>query len=162
MSPNVDVVQALELLAKLEPELLAHEATVPRDLLGRTSLGDGETLDRALRAGLARLHVEIGRETFIYLRWRAERARAAAVCAETAERDVRDAAGRLWTVSEASPSDLFGSASPRWLVFRCGAARHQTSDYPPDWRARSDEELCRLITLGDHTPDEQPEAPRAR
>ena len=29
MSPNVDVVRALELLEQLEPELLAHEVVVP-------------------------------------------------------------------------------------------------------------------------------------
>ena len=72
MSPNVDVVRALELLSQLEPELQAHGVVVP---FGTASPGDGDALDRALRAGLARLRVEIGRETFIYLRWRAERAR---------------------------------------------------------------------------------------
>ncbi|AHG93278.1 hypothetical protein J421_5743 (plasmid) [Gemmatirosa kalamazoonensis] len=181
MSPNVDVVRALELLSQLEPELLAHEAVVPP---GRPSPGDGDALDRALRAGLARLRVEIGRETFIYLRWRAERAReaAAAARAEAAAlrrtaratrraadlptsataREVRDASGRSWTISEAGPNDLFGGASPRWLGFHSGAVHRQISDYPPDWRARGDEELCQLLTRDDAVSDERPEAPRAK
>jgi hypothetical protein len=184
MSANVDVEQALELLAKLQPELLAYESAVTRDLPDGPSLDDGEALDRALRAGLARLRVEIGRETFIYLRWRAERARAAAAATRAAaaasrgtarvvrgatertttatEREVRDALGRLWTVSEVVPNDLLGSASPRWLVFRRGAGHRQTSDYPPDWRARSDHELCRLLTLGDSASDVPPDMPDAR
>jgi hypothetical protein len=116
MSPNVDVVRALELLAKLEPELLAHEATVPP---GRTSLGDGDALDRALRAGLARLRVEIGRETFIYLRWRAERAceAAAAACAAAAAsrrtaRATRGAADRQTSATAREVRDAVSDERP--------------------------------------------------
>jgi hypothetical protein len=184
MSSNVDVEQALELLAKLEPELRAYEATVPPERPDSPTPVDGEALDRALRAGLARLRVELGRETFIYLRWRAERARAAAAAARAAaaaarrtaratrgaadlptsatEREIRDAAGRVWTVAEVAPDDPSDAASARRLVFRCGADRRQASVYPPDWRVRSDRELRELLTLGGTTSDERPQVPRAR
>jgi hypothetical protein len=165
MRANVDVRQALDLLAKLEPELVAHASTFAAHTPWR---GDGDTLDRALQAGLARLHVEVGHATFVYLRWHAERAHAAtaAACAAggTSEtgRAVSDANGRRWTVWEVVPNDLFGGASPRWLVFHSSAERRRTTDYPPDWCARSDQELCTLLTRANVASDARPEVPRAR
>jgi hypothetical protein len=78
MRASVDVGTALELLPQLEPELAAHEASGGSEA---PELSDGESLDRALRAGLARLRVQVGRATFIYLRWKAEHARAKAQAA---------------------------------------------------------------------------------
>jgi hypothetical protein len=166
MRANVDVRQALELLAKLEPELVAHASRRAATTRWRD---DGQALDRALQAGLARLHVEIGRATFVYLRWHAERVQAAAATAcaaggmsEAGRRAVSDADGRRWTVWEVPPNDLFGGASPRWLVFHSSTERRRTSDYPPDWRVRSDPELCALVTRGDAAPNARSEVPCAR
>ena len=79
-----------------------------------------------------------------------------------AGRSVSDVDGRRWTVWEVGPNDLFGGASPRWLVFRSGAERRQTADYPPDWRVRSDQELCTLLPRGTAASDARSEVPRAR
>ncbi|AHG93690.1 hypothetical protein J421_6155 (plasmid) [Gemmatirosa kalamazoonensis] len=165
MRANVDVRQALELLAKLEPELVAHASTFAADTPWRD---DGEALDRALLSGLTRLRVEVGRATFVYLRWHAERVHASTVTARAAGgtpemgRVVSDADGRRWTVWEVAPNDLFGGASPRWLVFHSSVERRQTTDYPPDWRVRSEQALCELLMRADAARDRRSEAPRGR
>lgn len=154
MTRSVDVALALDLIAHLEPELAAHEALALLD--GGASSGDGEALDRALCAGLARLHAEVGRETFVFLRWKAEHAIAAArtvtpvirrappTPAVQPRREIRDLAGRAWTVSEVATYDPSGGMRPRWLVFRSGTERHVVAHYPPDWSRCSDHELCAL------------------
>jgi hypothetical protein len=177
MSANVDVVMALELLARLEPDLAAEEAwTRPEP----ARPDDEEALDRALRAGLARLRVEVGRETFIYLRWRVEMARESARVAREAaaearraaqaardatvavhpglgallfrrepRREIHDAGGNRWAVSEVVANELLGAASPRWLVFVCGRARRHVAAYPPDWRALPEDALLALLASTD-------------
>jgi hypothetical protein len=59
------------------------------------SLPDADVLNRALREALASLRLEVSRETFVYLAWRVERARAAAaatLAAATSAREAREAA----------------------------------------------------------------------
>lgn len=77
----MDDRQATELLARLMPELDLHE----RELRAATpSLDDDAVREDALAAALRRLGTAVSRQTFVYLRWRLERARRMATAAPVA------------------------------------------------------------------------------
>lgn len=72
---------AAALFDRIEPNLGAWEHAVRQDL---PALSDSAVLDHALRQSLAHLRHEVSDQTFIYLRWRADRAKAAATATRTA------------------------------------------------------------------------------
>jgi hypothetical protein len=158
MSSNVDVQGALALLDEIGPTL-ADEERVLR--AAEPQLSTAESLARVLRSALARRRAEVSRETFVYLHWRVERewhatpagratfAAARPARAETpwlgSTRLVCDPAGRRWAVRETTPNDLFGAASPHWLVFRSAGEERRTSVYEPSWASLPDAALLALL-----------------
>jgi hypothetical protein len=74
VSPRVDVRGALGLLAEIGPGLAGAERALHA---AEPDLPTTDVLDRALRQALDRLAVEVSPQTFVYLRWRVEHARAA-------------------------------------------------------------------------------------
>jgi hypothetical protein len=166
MSENVDVAQANGLLTWLGPDLAREEQALRAATPG---IDDATALDGALRAALARLRVEVSRETFLYLQWRVETARLAArntreavdaarmartqarldrleaAAARNVPRVIRDPAGQRWLVLETEPNDLFGAESPCWLVFHGAHERRSVRTYPAGWRTCPDEVLLALL-----------------
>ena len=131
---NVDVQQAAEVYARVEPGLAEHEARVRA---GDPTLSRDEVLDRALRVAISTLGAQLSRETFDYLRSKVESTRmqssALREARQTRPRIFRDGAGALWTVLEVEAAGMVGARGPRCLVFECGAAVRRVWHYPSEW-----------------------------
>ena len=154
LEPRLAAAEA-ELVDRLE-EACALEPEEP----GAENTGELLRLEEALDAarGAAERAVELRRE---------RRARAAG--ADTAGvREFDDRTGRSWRAWSVMPSRRStGRGSVKrvgaeyehgWLAFEAfdGSERRRLPEYPPDWQARSDDELAEL--LGRATPV----APRRR
>jgi hypothetical protein len=67
-------------------------------------------------------------------------------------REVRDAAGIVWTVFDVIPSmtrravtQVQPGYAAGWLCFQCASERRRHPGVPPDWVRLSDAELLALI-----------------
>lgn len=152
---------AAALFDQIAPEIGARERAVHD---AEPTLPEPELLDRALRQALARLQREVSQETFVYLKWRVERAKAAARATRAAvatARQVREAAraetpppsgalgprtfrmsdGRAWSVHEAAVGPVAWAHGPHCLVFHSDAMIRRVWHYPAGWRELSDDEL---------------------
>ena len=135
MLDTMDDRQATELLARLMPELDLHE----RELrAGSPTMDDDAVHEGALEAALRRLGEAVSRRTFVYLRWRLERARRLARPAPAAptapeQQDTPPpstpgtrAADDARIAAEASvlrvPRLMCDDAGSRWVVSEVGPA----------------------------------------
>jgi hypothetical protein len=139
---NVDVQQAAEVYARIVPMLEEHEARV---LAADPSMTAAEVLDRAMRLVIARLGVQLSRDTFEYLHSKVEshRMQSSALrdARQTRPRIFRDGTGALWTVLEVEAAGMAGARGPRCLVFECGAAVRRVWHYPAEWGEWNAEKL---------------------
>lgn len=147
-----DLLSPTQLYELIAPELSAWERHVRET---DPCLSDAEVLDHALQRAVAFLKHDLARETFVYLRWRVQRARIESqetVAASAAARqrrceDRRDrrwfsaADGRRWTVRELSVGGAPWAQGPRCLVFEGEGRMRRVWDYPADWRDLSDPAL---------------------
>jgi hypothetical protein len=152
------------LFAQVIPELDDRERAAMRVEPGLTT---PEVLDRALRAALAHLRVEVTQETLAYLTHRTVAARAAAVATRALSQAARQArvdaradrrpvgrdavpaavrtftgAGSLvWAVYELAAAPFPWARGDRCLVFMSESAVRRVWHYPADWRALPDDAL---------------------
>ena len=149
------------LFDRLATELGGDAQAVRREA---PDLGDEHVLDRALRIGLARLRREVSQKTFAYLKWRFDRAVAAAATARADAASLRDAtastraqvradrvaagprtfvdaAFHQWSVREIAAPDPSWARRPHCLLFSSEMAVRRVWDFPTDWRTLTDAEL---------------------
>jgi hypothetical protein len=139
---NVDVQQASEVYARIVPLLAEQEAVV---FATDPAMTRAEVLERAMRVAIARLGVQLSRETFEYLHSKVEshRMQSSALrdARQTRPRIFRDGSGALWTVLEVEAAGMVGARGPRCLVFECGAAVRRVWHYPAEWGEWNAEKL---------------------
>jgi hypothetical protein len=99
--------EADSLFALVAPDLPGWEALVRE---AEPAAPDARVLDLALRRALAHLRHEVSQQTFAYLRWRAQRVRAAAA-------DTRAAVAAARLVRSAARAEAGPEGAVRW----CGA-----------------------------------------